>query len=51
MPKSNELSIDESTLERLVKFKKEAGFGDKTWDEWFNFVFTNKFPPTQTKIE
>lgn len=51
MSKSNELSIEESTLELLVKLKKEAGFEDKTWDEWFNFVFKNESPTTQTKIE
>lgn len=48
--KSNELSIDESTLEKLVKLKKDSGFEDKTWDEWFNFVFTES-PATQTTIE
>jgi hypothetical protein len=50
MSKPNELSIDESTLERLIKLKKDSGFDNKSWDEWFNFVFTD-FPATQTTIE
>jgi len=47
----NELSIDESTLEVLLKLKVEQGFEEKTWDEWFNFCFGSKPSTSQTKIE
>ncbi len=35
----NQFSIDENTLNQLLKLKSNAGFENKTWDEWFNHVF------------
>jgi hypothetical protein len=51
MSNSNEFAIDESTLKKLIKLKDEAGFREKTWDEWFNFIFNFKSSTTQTTIE
>jgi len=31
----NEFSILQSTLKKLLKAKKESGFENKNWDEWF----------------
>ncbi|MFM7796380.1 MAG: 6-hydroxymethylpterin diphosphokinase MptE-like protein, partial [Candidatus Nitrosotenuis sp.] len=44
MSDPNELSIDEGTLINLIRLKKNAGFKEKTWDEWFNHTF--KFEST-----
>jgi len=34
-----DFSIAEETLEKILKLKEKTGFAEKTWDEWFNFVF------------
>ena len=35
----DELIIEEHTLHELLKLKKNDGFTNKTWDEWFNSCF------------
>src|SRR5438309_7302710 len=47
-----EFSIRESTLAKMVSLKKEAGFENKGWDEWFDHIFTNPITKsTQDEIE
>lgn len=43
MSKDVEFSILESTLARMLALKKETGFEEKNWDEWFNFIFNSYF--------
>ena len=38
----DELIIEERTLHKLIKLKKNNGFENKTWDEWFNSCFNIK---------
>lgn len=38
---NNEFVILESTLLKLLKAKKKAGFENKTWDEWFLHIFSS----------
>jgi len=39
MSENKEFSITESTLNKLLKEKKNSGFENKSWDEWFNWFF------------
>ena len=41
MSKDSEFSINESTLAKMLSLKKEAGFENKGWDEWFDHVFAS----------
>jgi len=36
-----EFSINENTFVKLLSRKKEMGFGEKGWDEWFEHVFSS----------
>jgi len=51
MPNSDELTIDESTLEELTKLKNGAGYEKRTWDEWFNFAFNLESSTAQSTLE
>ncbi|KAF6246743.1 hypothetical protein C6990_06380 [Nitrosopumilus sp. b3] len=42
MSADNEFILSENTLLKLLKTKKESGFEEKTWDEWFLHVFSNE---------
>ena len=42
MSVDNEFSIEESTLHKLLKEKHNSGFQNKSWDEWFNWIFGTK---------
>ena len=35
-----EFNIKENTLEELIRQKNQAGYGEKTWDEWFASLFS-----------
>ncbi len=34
--------LNEETLQIMIKKKEEAGFGNKSWNEWFNEIFKSK---------
>lgn len=40
----NQFSIDDTTLEKMLKKKIEMGFDKKSWDDWFNFLISSKQP-------
>ncbi len=48
-----EFSINESTLAKMLSLKKEDGFENKGWDEWFDHIFTSDSitKSTQDEIE
>lgn len=46
-----EFSILESTLAMMLALKKETGFNEKNWDEWFNFIFNSYFPKKNNHSE
>src|SRR6267143_161931 len=47
-----EFSIRESTLAKMLSLKKDAGFENKGWDEWFDHIFGNSITKsTQDEIE
>jgi len=47
-----EFSINENTFSKLLSLKKETGFAEKGWDEWFNHFFSqNSGQSTQDQIE
>ena len=41
MPDDIEFSIRESTLEKMLAQKIEMGFGEKGWDEWFDYMISS----------
>lgn len=45
--------INESTIQNMFALKKQTGFGEKNWDEWFNHVLNlnNDIKPIQNVIE
>lgn len=45
-----EFSIQESTLDKMLKIKQEMGFAKKGWDEWFDFILSSTSTET-TKSE
>jgi hypothetical protein len=47
MPENIEFAIKDSTLNKMIGLKKEMGFDEKEWDEWFDHVFNS----IQTKRE
>ncbi|HYL66127.1 MAG TPA: 6-hydroxymethylpterin diphosphokinase MptE-like protein [Nitrosopumilaceae archaeon] len=53
MSKDFEFSINENTLVKMLSLKKEAGFENKGWDEWFDHVFASdsNTKSTQDEIE
>lgn len=52
MSKSFEFSIREETLEKMLAKKKEMGFEEKGWDEWFDYIFNQYHDNSnKTKIE
>jgi hypothetical protein len=38
MQKDLEFSISENTFENLLKLKKQMGYENKGWDEWFTYI-------------
>jgi len=45
-------SINEETLKKIIDRKKEMGFEEKGWDEWFNTILnSNSEKSNQTEIE
>lgn len=53
MTSDTNLSIEEKTLVKILTKKKEMGFGEKKWDEWFDYIFNhmNSQKLTQDGIE
>ena len=51
MSNSDNLTIEESTLEKLIKLKNDSGFEQKTWDEWFTTAFNLDSSTSQVTIE
>ena len=39
MPEDLEFSINESTFSKILNKKKENGFENKSWNEWFEYFF------------
>ena len=50
MSKSFEFSIREQTLQKMLIRKKEMGFEEKGWDEWFEHIF-NQYVDKSNKAE
>jgi hypothetical protein len=52
---SLEFSISKETLEKMVIQKKDMGFSEKSWDDWFNFMFKpdsiQTLPTEQIQLE
>lgn len=48
---SLEFSLDEFTYSSLLNEKKKSGFENKTWDEWFQYIFEFKQKSQQEKME
>ena len=48
---SLEFSIDEATYYSLVNEKRKSGFGNKTWDEWFQHTFEFRPKSQKEKME
>ena len=48
---SLEFSLDEFTYSSLLNEKKKSGFENKTWDEWFQYIFEFKKKSQQEKME
>ncbi len=48
---SDELTISQNTLRKLLKAKKDSGFEDKNWDDWFLDVFSNKKSSRDKSVE
>lgn len=48
-----EFLIKEETLKKILAKKKDMGFEEKDWDEWFNYVLNSNYPQksNQTEIE
>lgn len=52
MPDDFEFSINASTLSKILNKKKENGFEDKSWDDWFEYFFNlEKENTSDKKIE
>jgi len=51
MPDNKELSINEETLNKLQFFKKNDGFSNKSWDEWFEYIFNQKSNQNRSQSE
>jgi hypothetical protein len=48
-----EFTIDEKTLQKMLLLKKEMGFGEVGWDDWFSNILTiiQSQKPNQSEIE
>lgn len=44
------LEISDDTLKKILIKKNEAGFGDKSWDDWFNFLLGITTGEDSTKV-
>jgi len=53
MSDSIDISIRQDTLSKILAKKKDMGFGEKGWDEWFSHVLNHYLVenPIKTKIE
>jgi len=40
MPDDFNFTIGETTFAKMLARKKEMGFGDKEWDKWLDYIFT-----------
>jgi len=41
MSTDTNFSIKEKTFSKMLAKKKEMGFGEKEWDEWFDYIFSH----------
>ena len=48
-----EFSINETTLQKIIKLKEQTGFANTKWDDWFNFIADSylRKEKNQPKIE
>ena len=51
MSVNNELTISQNILKKLLKAKKDSGFEDKNWDEWFLDIFSDKKSSRDKSVE
>ena len=51
MSVNDELTISQNILKKLLKAKKDSGFEDKNWDEWFLDIFSDKKSSRDKSVE
>lgn len=50
MSESVDFSINEKTYSKILESKKQLGFTDKSWDDWFNFILKDIKPKNHKQM-
>lgn len=50
MQDSEDFSIDDETFSIMKSAKDEAGFNERSWNEWFNYILKEKIPRTKEEL-